>query len=126
MSDQRRVCMSAHPLRACWCTPALALPGVIMLHRSTGRDAPVRAPDRGPGCPPGHVTGLICHPSEGRTGRVNALRSHDIAQAAKCLVVMVRTGKKQTRYALTVVPGGDLSGETARFRPRKSQVMRSV
>ena len=49
---------------------------------------------------------LIDHPPEGRTELVSALRGHDVAQAAKCLVVMVKTGKKQTRYALTVVPGG--------------------
>src|SRR5262249_13509322 len=48
---------------------------------------------------------LIDHPPEGRTELVSALRGHDAAQAAKCLVVMVKAGKKQTRYALTVVPG---------------------
>ena len=48
---------------------------------------------------------LIDHAPEGRTELVSALRGHDVAQAAKCLVVMVKTGKKQTRYALTVVPG---------------------
>jgi Ala-tRNA(Pro) deacylase len=48
---------------------------------------------------------LIDHPPEGRTDLVSALRGHDVAQAAKCLVVMVKTGKKRTRYALTVVPG---------------------
>lgn len=48
---------------------------------------------------------LIDHPPEGRTELVSALRGHDVAQAAKCLVVIVKVGKKQTRYALTVVPG---------------------
>jgi Ala-tRNA(Pro) deacylase len=48
---------------------------------------------------------LIDHPPEGRTELVSALRGHDAAQAAKCLVVIVKVGKKQTRYALTVVPG---------------------
>jgi Ala-tRNA(Pro) deacylase len=48
---------------------------------------------------------LIDHAPEGRTELVSALRGHDVAQAAKCLVVMVKIGKKQTRYVLAVVPG---------------------
>ncbi|MFI6910391.1 YbaK/EbsC family protein [Nonomuraea sp. NPDC050394] len=48
---------------------------------------------------------LIDHPPEGRTEMVSALRGHDVAQAAKCLIVMVKIGKKQTRYVLAVVPG---------------------
>lgn len=48
---------------------------------------------------------LIDHAAEGRTELVSALRGHDVAQAAKCLVVMVKVGKKQTRYVLAVVPG---------------------
>jgi Ala-tRNA(Pro) deacylase len=48
---------------------------------------------------------LIDHAPEGRTELVSALRGHDLALAAKCLIVMVKTGKKQTRYLLTVIPG---------------------
>ncbi len=48
---------------------------------------------------------LIDHAPEGRTEVVSALRGHDVAQAAKCLIVMVKVGKKQTRYVLAVVPG---------------------
>ena len=48
---------------------------------------------------------LIDHPAEGRTEFVSALRGHAVARAAKCLVVMVKIGKKQTRYVLAVVPG---------------------
>jgi len=48
---------------------------------------------------------LIDHAPEGRTELVSAMRGHDVAQAAKCLVVMVKLGKKQTRYVLAVVPG---------------------
>lgn len=48
---------------------------------------------------------LIDHAPEGRTELVSALRGHDVAQAAKCLVVMVKVGKKQTRHVLAVVPG---------------------
>lgn len=48
---------------------------------------------------------LIDHPPEGRTELVSALRGHHPAQAAKCLIVMVKIGKRQTRYVLAVVPG---------------------
>jgi len=48
---------------------------------------------------------LIDHPPEGQTELVSALRGNDVAQAAKCLIVMVKVGKKQTRYVLAVVPG---------------------
>ena len=48
---------------------------------------------------------LMDHPPEGRTEVVSSLRGHDVAQAAKCLIVMVKIGKKRTRYVLAVVPG---------------------
>lgn len=48
---------------------------------------------------------LLDHAPEGRTEVVSALRGNDVAHAAKCLVVMVKIGKKQTRYVLAVVPG---------------------
>ncbi|SEG61869.1 Ala-tRNA(Pro) deacylase [Nonomuraea solani] len=48
---------------------------------------------------------LIEHAPEGRTDEVSALRGHAPGQAAKCLVVMVKIGKKQTRHVLAVVPG---------------------
>lgn len=48
---------------------------------------------------------LIEHPPEGHTEEVSALRGHDVAQAVKCLVVMVKVGKKHTRYVLAAVPG---------------------
>lgn len=48
---------------------------------------------------------VIDHPAEGRTELVSALRGHGVEQAAKCLVVMVKVGKKLTRYVLAVVPG---------------------
>lgn len=48
---------------------------------------------------------LIDHAPEGRTELVSALRGHDVALAAKCLVVMVKVGKKQSRYVLAVVAG---------------------
>ena len=61
---------------------------------------------------------LIDHTAEGQTERVSALRGNDVAHAAKCLVVMVKIGKKQTRYVLAVVPGDarlDLAAVKALF-----------
>ncbi|WP_233512644.1 YbaK/EbsC family protein [Micromonospora deserti] len=48
---------------------------------------------------------LLEHPAEGRTELVSGMRGHPVAHAAKCLIVMVKIGKKQTRYVLAVVPG---------------------
>lgn len=48
---------------------------------------------------------LIEHEPEGRTELVSAMRGNEVAHAAKCLVVMVKVGKKQTRHVLAVVPG---------------------
>lgn len=44
---------------------------------------------------------LIDHEPEGQT----ALRGNTLAAAAKCLVVMVKLGKKKSHYVLAVVPG---------------------
>ncbi len=48
---------------------------------------------------------LIDHAPEGRTEVVSPLRGNALAQAAKCIVLMVKLGKKVTRYVLCVVPG---------------------
>ncbi len=48
---------------------------------------------------------LIDHEPEGRTELVSALRGNALAQAAKCLVVLVKVGRKESRYVLAVVPG---------------------
>jgi Ala-tRNA(Pro) deacylase len=48
---------------------------------------------------------LIDHPPEGRTEIVSPMRGNRLAQAAKCMVLMVKIGKKVTRYVLGVVPG---------------------
>ena len=48
---------------------------------------------------------LIDHPEEGRTEIVSGYRGHDPAAAAKCMIVMVKLGKKVTKYVLAVVPG---------------------
>jgi len=48
---------------------------------------------------------LIDHAPEGQTDRVSVLRGHPVAMAAKCLVVMVKVGKRTSRYYLAVVAG---------------------
>jgi Ala-tRNA(Pro) deacylase len=48
---------------------------------------------------------LIDHAPEGRTEIVSGMRGNRLAQAAKCIVLMVKIGKKTTRYVLAVVPG---------------------
>lgn len=48
---------------------------------------------------------VIDHAPEGRTDVVSGYRGHPLACAAKCLIVMVKTGKRTSRYYLAVVPG---------------------
>ena len=48
---------------------------------------------------------LIDHEPEGRTEIVSPMRGNSLSQAAKCIVLMVKIGKKVTRYILAVVPG---------------------
>jgi len=54
----------------------------------------------------GHATyRLIEHESEGRTEAVSILRGNPLEQAAKCIVLIVKFGKKVTHHVLAVVPG---------------------
>ena len=48
---------------------------------------------------------LIDHAPEGRTDIVSVMRGNRLKQAAKCIVLMVKIGKKVTRYVLAVIPG---------------------
>src|SRR5579863_2630968 len=48
---------------------------------------------------------LIDHEPEGRTEVVSPMRGNALSQAAKCIVLMVKIGKKVTKYMLAVVPG---------------------
>ena len=48
---------------------------------------------------------LIGHVPEGRAERVSTLRGHTIAAAANCLMLIVKLGKKTTRFVLAIVPG---------------------
>jgi Ala-tRNA(Pro) deacylase len=48
---------------------------------------------------------LLDHAPEGRTELVSQMRGNTLTQAAKCIVLMVKVGKKITKYVLAVVPG---------------------
>ncbi len=48
---------------------------------------------------------LIDHKPEGRTEIVSPMRGNKLSQAAKCMVLIVKIGKKETKYVLGVVPG---------------------
>lgn len=48
---------------------------------------------------------IIEHPPEGRTEIVSELRQHPPQQAVKTIVVMVKIGKKESRYFLANIPG---------------------
>lgn len=48
---------------------------------------------------------LINHPEEGRCEIVSPMRGHDVSHAAKCMILMVKIGKKDKRFILGVVPG---------------------
>lgn len=48
---------------------------------------------------------LIDHAPEGRTDIVSGMRGHAVNEAAKCIILLVKVGKKVTKYVLAVVPG---------------------
>jgi Ala-tRNA(Pro) deacylase len=48
---------------------------------------------------------LLDHPAEGRTELVSAMRGHATRDAAKCMIVMLKIGKKITKFILAVIPG---------------------
>jgi Ala-tRNA(Pro) deacylase len=48
---------------------------------------------------------VIDHVDEGRTEAVSVLRGHPTSQAAKCVVLIAKQGKKTTRFILAVIPG---------------------
>jgi Ala-tRNA(Pro) deacylase len=48
---------------------------------------------------------LINHLPEGRTEIVSTMRGNVLSQAAKCIVLMVKLGKRVTKYVLAVIPG---------------------
>ena len=48
---------------------------------------------------------LIDHAPEGRTELVSALRGHDPSKAAKCMIMIAKLGRKETKFVLGVIPG---------------------
>jgi Ala-tRNA(Pro) deacylase len=48
---------------------------------------------------------LIDHEPNGTTESVSALRGHPAAEAAKCLMLVVKVDRRTRRYVLAVVPG---------------------
>src|SRR5438128_11480 len=52
---------------------------------------------------------LIDHEPEGQTDKVSAMRGHPMEAAAKCIVLIVKIGKKSSRFVLAVVPGKRVS-----------------
>jgi Ala-tRNA(Pro) deacylase len=48
---------------------------------------------------------LLPHPPEGRTEVASRLRRHQLAQAAKCIVIRVALDRKARQYVLAVVAG---------------------
>lgn len=61
---------------------------------------------------------LIDHAPEGRTEIISAMRGNGLAQAAKCIIIMVKVGRKLRHYVLAVVPGDarvDLNAVKALF-----------
>lgn len=64
---------------------------------------------------------LIDHDPAGRTEIVSELRRHPVAQAAKCLMLIVKLDRKTKKYVLAVVPGNrkvDLDLVRALYRAR--------
>jgi len=57
---------------------------------------------------------LIDHAPEGRTELVSPLRGNALAQAAKCIVIMVKIGKKTTKYVLRGRPRQCMGGPECR------------
>jgi Ala-tRNA(Pro) deacylase len=48
---------------------------------------------------------LIDHEPEGQTDKVSVLRGHPVEAAAKCIVLILKVGKKTSKFILAVVPG---------------------
>ena len=62
---------------------------------------------------------LIEHAAEGRTDVVSGLRGNVLAQAAKCIILMVKLGKKDKRFVLAVIPGD------AKLTPRQPLLLQN-
>ena len=61
---------------------------------------------------------LIDHEPEGRTEIVSPMRGNELKAAAKCIVIMLKIGKKEKKFILGVVHGDakvDLDGIKALY-----------
>jgi Ala-tRNA(Pro) deacylase len=58
---------------------------------------------------------VIDHAPEGQTDKVSELRGHPVDAAAKCIVLIVKIGKKTSRFILAVV-SGNARVDTARVK----------
>lgn len=77
----------------------------------------------------GAIFRVVEHEAEGRTEHIARIRGNRVEQAIKSIVVMIRFGKNEPRYALANIPGDcrvdlkairDLFGGTqAAFAPRE-------
>jgi Ala-tRNA(Pro) deacylase len=66
---------------------------------------------------------VLEHEAEGRTEFIAKIRGNRVEQAIKSIVVMIRFGKKETRYCLANVPGDcriDLNAVREHFGGTKS------
>jgi Ala-tRNA(Pro) deacylase len=60
----------------------------------------------------------IEHEPQGRCEIVSPMRGHDVSDAAKCMILVVKIGKKSKKFVLAVVPGNaqlDLNAIKALF-----------
>jgi len=48
---------------------------------------------------------ILDHAPDGQTDRVSEMRGHPVREAAKCIVLIVKQGKKTSKFVLAVVPG---------------------
>ena len=48
---------------------------------------------------------ILSHAAEGRTDEISRIRGNKLSQAAKAMILMVKTSKKDRIYVLAVVPG---------------------
>ncbi len=62
---------------------------------------------------------LTDRPPEGRTEVVSPMRGNELRKAAKCIILLVKLGRKTSKYVLAVIPGDrklDLTAIKALFQ----------
>jgi Ala-tRNA(Pro) deacylase len=61
---------------------------------------------------------IIDHPAEGHTELVSPMRGNELGKAAKCIILLVKLGRKTSKHILSVIPGNrklDLSAVKTLF-----------